>query len=160
MGFVSKLRGIASGLARFIAQTHCQPLLILTAACLIVGEQYPLSNFPMYSSFGSKTFYLYLADGAGQPIACASAVGISTATLKKVFVSEMKRDQTRLHLGSKTLNAEQKRLVGERVLERLRGSPAAQKTAPAPGGLRLYQVDIALRDGRFEKRTEMIAELR
>ncbi len=130
------------------------PLLVITAACLIVREQYPLSNFPMYSSFARATFYLYLADANGQPIACEPAVGMSTATLKKIFVTEMRKERDRLGQRKGNLPAESAKAVGERILAMLKN------THPAPDGLRLYQVDIALRDHQFSKETTLVAEVR
>ncbi len=44
-------------------------LLTFTVLCLIIGEQYPFSSFPMYSSFSHDTYYIYLADQFDRPIA-------------------------------------------------------------------------------------------
>ncbi len=63
---------------------------LLTLICLVVEEQYPFSNFPMYSSFGDRTYYIYLADGAGQPLATKPTAGMTTPTLKKVFDGELR----------------------------------------------------------------------
>lgn len=144
---------------RALARTRCLPLFALTLACLVIREQFPFSNFPMYATFSSHTFYVYLADGAGRPLPAIATIGMSTPTLKKVYVSEIQKERDRLHLGHKNLDAEQQRAVGERLLARLRNSSPQAESATARGGLSLYEVTIDLRHGQFEKRTEKIAAI-
>ena len=128
-----------------------QPLLLFTAACLIIGEQYPFSNFPMYSSFGRDTYYVYLADPTGQPLPTIQTVGMTTAILKKIYDTELRRELKQLRTQRRRLSPEQKRPVGERVLR----SIATDAAAPP---LRLYEVNLTLEGGRFTKKTELIAE--
>lgn len=145
--------------AHWIARSGIQPLLLLTAACLLIGEQYPFSNFPMYSSFTDRTYYVYLADGADQPQPSVPLVGMSTPTLKKVYDGEVRRALRQLKVRRQDLTVEQKQAIGAPILSRLRNS-APTGPAVLPEVLRLYQVDIELRDGRFEKRQTLIAEER
>lgn len=134
-------------------------MLVLTFACLVVKEQYPFSNFPMYASFTNRTYYVYLADGADQPLPSVPSVGMTTPTLKKVYDGEVRRTLRRLSIRRQDLTPEQKQAIGAPILRRLRNSPPPG-TAQLPEVLRLYQVDIQLRDGRFEKRRTLIAEER
>ena len=60
---------------------------IVTFLCLAAQENYPFSNFPMYSSFAPKSYFLYLADAPGRPLP-TFRFGLSTADLKKVFNSK------------------------------------------------------------------------
>lgn len=138
-----------------------QPLLLFTAACLLIGEQYPFSNFPMYSSFGRSTYYVYLTNGADEPIRAVELVGMTTPTLKKVYDGEMRREAKLLRVPRRRLTPEQKRAVGERILARLKtAAPALEADATFPETLRLHHVDIELIDGRIEKKPGLIAELR
>ena len=145
---------------RSISSKGFNPLILLTVACLLVKEQYPLSDFPMYSSFTSKTFYVYLADGDGQPIAAAPAIGMTTPTLKKIYVSETRRERRRSGAPSKTVTNEQKRAAGDRVLADLKNSPVIRERNLLPAVLRLYEVNISMAGGRFEKQTSLVAEVR
>ena len=150
-----------ASLLRSLSARGCTPMLLLTAACLLVQEQYPFSNFPMYSSFSHKTFYVYLADGTGAPIAAKNTIGINTPTLKKIYVSETRRERERRPGRSKQLTDEQKQTAGERLLARLRSSPAVrERNLEFPSGLRLYEVTISMAGGRFDKQTKLIAEVR
>lgn len=76
-----------SGLASIIAwvrRTRYQCLLVMVLLCLGLRENYPFSNFPMYSSFSSKTYFLYLSDADGQPLKTRE-FGLSSSGLKKIF---------------------------------------------------------------------------
>ena len=156
---MGRLARWARGAAGWIQRSKTLPLLLLTTACLVIGEQYPFSNFPMYSSFTDRTYYVYLADGADQPVPSVPLVGMSTPTLKKVYDGEVRRALRRLKVRRQNLTAEQKQAIGAPILSRLRSSaPAGDERLPEV--LRLYQVDIELHDGRFEKRRTLIAEER
>ena len=155
--FAAWLKSTASWLSR----TKTQPLLLFTAACLLIGEQYPFSNFPMYSSFGRSTYYVYLANGADEPAGSVELVGMTTPTLKKVYDGEMRREAKLLRVPRRRLTAEQKRVVGERILARLKTTAPAQQAGTAfPETLRLYHVEIELIDGRIQKTPSLIAEMR
>jgi hypothetical protein len=56
----------------------------MTLLCLVLRESYPFSNFPMYSSFSSQTYYLYLTDAKGQAL-MTRKFGFSSSGLKKIF---------------------------------------------------------------------------
>ncbi len=151
-------RFIAAGI-HFLAPTRMTWLLLVTLACLLVREQYPFSNFPMYSGFGRNTYYVYLADGNGTPIPALTTMGVSTPTLKKMFADEMAKEREHFKLHPKKLTLEQKRDPGERLLARIKSSSAAlARSAPKPEVLRLYEVTISLEGERFTKQTVLIAE--
>ena len=139
---------------------RCAPLLLLTVACLGIGEQFPFSNFPMYSSFGRDTYYVYLADGTGQPLPTIAAAGITTPILKKMYDAELQRELKRLRTQRRRLRVEQKAPVGARVLEALvKSAPSLTAVPQRPPGVRLYEVNISVEQGQFNRRTELIAEM-
>ena len=40
----------------------------VTIVCLVVKENFPFTHYPMYSNFEDQTYYVWLADGEGEPI--------------------------------------------------------------------------------------------
>ena len=146
---------------RAILQLPYKPMLAITAACLLIGEQYPFSDFPMYSSFSDSTYYVYLADGSGQPLSTYGAIGVSTATLKKKYESERRAELRRLRISGARMTDEQRQALGARMLAELRASPGAHASGvPLPEVLRLYEVRVRLADGQLMKETKLIAEQR
>ena len=149
----------------WVARSNTQPLLFITAACLVIGEQYPFSTFPMYSSFSDSTYYVYLADGADQPLSTYGAIGVSTATFKKMYESALRAEMRRLRVPRKQLTDEQRQALGARVLAELRTSPGALAAGHTTGRqlpdvLRLYEVQVQLAGGELKKETRLIAEQR
>ena len=136
------------------------PLLLITAGCLLIQEQYPFSDFPMYSRFGRGTHYIYLANGDAQPLPSYATIGISTATLKKMYETELRQEARRLGTRRGKLGDEPKRIVGERILSGFRRAEASGTLGHLPPVLRLYEVQIRLADAQLQKETKLVAELR
>ncbi len=134
-------------------------MLTLTAACLVIGEQFPFSDFPMYSSFRRTTYYVYLADEAARPLPTIDTVGMMTPMLMKLYDTELRREITRLKSSRLSMSTEQKRPVGERTLKRLKATRERNGGAPV-GPLRLYEVNISIVESQLNKRTDLIAEVR
>ena len=136
------------------------PLVLTTAACLLIQEQYPFSDFPMYSRFGRGTHYIYLADGNAQPLPSYATVGLSTATLKKMYETELRQEARRLGTRRGKLGDEPKRLAAERLLSGFRRSEASGTIRGLPPVLRLYEVQIRLADAQLQNETKLVAEQR
>ncbi|MFN2476755.1 MAG: hypothetical protein ABR526_10505 [Chthoniobacterales bacterium] len=137
----------------------CGPLLCITLAGLILREEFPFSNFPMYSSFTRKASYVYLATASGEPLPTVPTAGMLTGNLKKVFETDLK--QARSHAGARgKVTDEERRAAGERVLAGVKAWQATQ-TGPAAAApvARLYQVNILLHNQRFERQTRLLAEV-
>lgn len=136
------------------------PLLILTAACLLIREQYPFSDFPMYSRFGRSTYYVYLAQGDGRPLPSYHTIGVSTATLKKVFDSELGQQAKRLGTRRGRLSLDDRRAVAERVLTEFRRAEADGRIGDLPEVFQLYEVRVRLAAAGLQKETQLLAEVR
>lgn len=65
-------------------------VLLLTVALLLIGEQFPFSYFPMYSSFDPKADYYFVTDSEGEPLACVAVFGTSTAGVKKMYRARLR----------------------------------------------------------------------
>lgn len=72
-------------------QTRCKWFVIMTVLCLGLRENYPFSNFPMYSSFSHHTYFLYLTDARGDTIKTRQ-LGLSSSALKKIFDRARRRE--------------------------------------------------------------------
>ena len=76
------LRPIAA--LEWLKRTRFKCLLVMTLLCLGLRENYPFSNFPMYSSFNRHTYLIYLTDAQGNPVSTIS-FGLSNGPLNKLF---------------------------------------------------------------------------
>ncbi len=108
------MRSLLSGGFQWFRSTRFKWLLLTVLLCLGVRENYPFSNFPMYSRFANHTYFLYLTNRQGRPVA-TPRYGLSTTTLDKIF------DRYRRSELKKLQNAgpERDRLSQERAAESL-----------------------------------------
>ena len=77
-------QALLRALRDWLRRTRCKYLLVLTLLCLVLRENYPFSHFPMFSSFSSRSYYIYLADAEGRALKTRE-FGLSNSTLKKIF---------------------------------------------------------------------------
>src|SRR5262245_47346305 len=89
-----RIRASLQPLGRSLHLARWPGFSALTCQRLDVGGNYAFSNYPMYSSFVRWSYYIYLADKMGQPLAtCRFA--LTTPGLKKIFESRRRAPFTR-----------------------------------------------------------------
>ena len=135
---------------------------LLTAKSEKPGEFYPFSNFPMYSSFEPETYYVYVTDLSGQPVAIAPRFGRSPSDVKKIYDRKLAALKPR-EKGKRKLELSAP-LKAEAAVETLRWiesvvSVANQPKIQALHGLRLHEVIISYRDGVISKTDVLVGEL-
>lgn len=126
------------------------------------GEFYPFSNFPMYSSFGPETYYVYVTDMAGNPVAIGTLFGKSPSDVKKIYDRKLtllkargEKGQRKLEL-SPALKAEAAGETLQWLEENI--SNANRPQLQALGGLRMHEVTIIYRDGAINKTDTITGE--
>jgi len=125
-------------------------MLSLCGSAFFVGEQYPVTRFPMYDKFPDHTFYVYVADKNGDPIPVHDLTGINTSKLKKPYDKELNKTRKRLKKRKKELSVEDRREAGETALRKLyESAPAAgQEKLKAMAPIRLRHVWIFSEEGK------------
>ena len=88
------LKPLPSSALAWLRRTRCKCLLVMTLLGLVLRENYPVSNFPMYSSFTARAYYLYLTNAKGTPLA-TRRFGLSATRLKKVFDRHLRKELKR-----------------------------------------------------------------
>ena len=133
----------------------------LTRATEKPGEFYPFSNFPMYSRFLPRTYYVVVTDLSDAPVATVPLSGQVSSNIKKAY--DRKLDELKKASAGKYKKAElpvvERRKAGEKVLGWLieLSDSAKLKTL---GGLRLKEVDLFIEDGKIAQRTLDVGEVR
>jgi hypothetical protein len=141
----------------FLRRFRLWPFALILAACgssFLIGEQFPVTRFPMYDKFPDHTFYVYVGDKDGQPIPIHEITGINTSKLKKPYDKEIDRVRKRLKKRKLELTAEERRGAGESTLRKLYGdAPAAgQRRLDELAPLQLFHVWIFSEGGRSAER--------
>ena len=139
-----------------------------TVVCLVVKENYPFSHYPMYSNFDDQTYYVWLADGEGNPIASEKLTYHRLGKIKKMYNDDLQEVRTAVgkKVGKKPrkrdLTLEQRRGPADATLQCIydNSRPAAQNVLLESAPLRLYQVDIRVEGNAVvEDPAELVGEL-
>jgi hypothetical protein len=133
----------------WLKPTRFSCLLVMTLLCLWLRENYPFSNFPMFSSFTGHAYLLYLTDAQGTAVRSTS-LGLQTSALIKIFDTRL-REFPRKARGAVAENT-----AGEALLRYLDRQGSVQpQIRNLLHGLRLQHVTIRLEghDLVFETRT-------
>ena len=133
----------------------------LTRATAKPGEFYPFSNFPMYSRFLPRTYYVMVTDLTDAPVATVPLSGQVSSNIKKAYdrnLDELKKASVGKYKKA-DLPVEERQKAGAKVLTWLMelSDPAKLK---AMGGLRLKQVDLFIEDGKIAQRTIDVGEVK
>lgn len=151
--------------AKLISILQRMPLktcLLVIVLCLVLKENYPFSNFPMYSSFSDHTFFIYVSDADDQPIAIEVLTAIRTGRLKKVYDTQLRSIAKKLGKRKRELTVEERHDIG---LETLRWFFSSSRDEVKPylkkyKIIKLYHVDITIDDSEVaEHSPQLVAEL-
>jgi hypothetical protein len=134
------------------------------------GEWYPFSNFPMYSDFEKQAYYVYVTDRDDKPVPVGEVFGIAPSDVKKAYDDKLKIEIDRLKKEAKAhgekypkkiieMSPAECRPAGDAALKELRDNCQNQDAVRRLNGLRLYQVDITVKDGHIEKNTRLVGEI-
>jgi hypothetical protein len=131
----------------------------LSVALDTTAEFYPLSSFPMFSTFADNARYVHLADGEGEPV-LPSVYNSSTGSLSKSYRKYLLKEKKKKGQTFDELALLQRRAAGDQLLRDLRESvaPAAFENGTKQH-LRLYEV-VLRRDaeGKLVREREMVGE--
>jgi hypothetical protein len=125
------------------------------------GEFYPFSNFPMYSAFTPRTYYVLVTDLEDEPVPVTLLTGKVLSNVKKVYDSELRKVK-QASGGEWRVDAmplEGRVQAGEKVLRWLMAF-AREDQLEKLGGLRLKQVDLTWEEGRVKKTMLEAGEVR
>lgn len=149
-------------LLSFLQRMPLKTCVLVIALCLILKENYPFSNFPMYSSFSDHTFFIYVADADDEPIAIEVLTAIRTGRLKKVYDTQLRSVAKKLGKRKRELTVEERHEIG---LETLRWFFSSSRDEVKPylkkyKLIKLYHVDITIDDGEVaEHSPQLVAVL-
>jgi len=130
---------------------------VMAVAMLAFGDQFPFSNFPMYSFLPGNAFFMKLTDDMGRMIPSVPAFGISTSTVKKQMVREMREIKEKESPGKwKSAKKEAATVAGQRALEWLLKNHPARAANLAGTMICLEQTTFSLKRGKIEQETERV----
>lgn len=131
-------------------------VMTLVVALLVIGEQFPFSYFPMYSSFDPVADYYYVTDAAGRPLACVPAFGTSTANVKKMFRARLRVLVAARGGTEADATVDERRRVGEEMIAYLWNLGETRGASVPVGPVRLMRVIVTRPPGKDISREEIL----
>ena len=121
-------------------------MTVLVIVLFVVKEQFPFSNFPMYSNFDTEAGVIFVTDQNDQVVPMEKLFGTKSAQTKKTYLGEVglltnpqKRDTT-------TATAAERAAAGKVVLAGLVKRIRPKAIPPGTKALRLYLRTFMLKD--------------
>jgi hypothetical protein len=135
-------------------------MTVLVIALFVIKEQFPFSNFPMYSNFDSEADVVYIADQNGQALAMDEVFRSGSSTAKKAYKKELgKLTKAAGNRDSNDANAQERMAAGAIVLGDWHAIIKPKNVPPGTTAIRLYRRTFELKDGRLGDQTpELLAE--
>ncbi|MDB4673743.1 hypothetical protein OAF27_02900 [Verrucomicrobiales bacterium] len=140
--------------------------VIATLLCLVIREEFPFSNFPMYGSFSNYTYYVYVTGEDGLPLPLKKLTGVRSANLKKIYDAKIKvlRSETKKRTGdwrgTAALSDEERRPLGEDTLGWLRQNSKDPAALASVGELTFHHVGLTIKNGKIVSDDDAVASLK
>ena len=120
------------------------------------GQQYPFTDFPMYSHLDAESDVLYVTDQADKPLPFHTLFGTKTSTQKKVFISELKKICNPKKIDTRDSSLEDRQAAGVKMAEKL--MPKLKRDR-VPGGVETLRFHYKVFRAEGDKITETVPQL-
>lgn len=134
-------------------------VLAATVLLAVMGEQYPFSDFPMYSHLDDHSDVLYVTDQSDVTLSVERLFGTSSSTQKKVFMTELKTICNPKKRDTRDALPEEKSEAGARLMSKLLPRLDRGELPAGAAGLRIYYKEFKLDAGKISTgQPQLIAE--
>lgn len=126
-------------------------VLLVVALCLWFGENYPFSNFPMYSSLNPRAELVYVTNDAGEPLEMQAVFDFQTWSARKMLVTETRKlEKQHPDLSKAEIREQAAHFVLAFLLQRI---PESRRDGLIAQGAQLHWDKLELKNGRIVRET-------
>ncbi len=143
---------------RVLLGTPVGSLAALCAVSLVLEENYPFSDFPMYSNPSPEREFFVVRDADGGPIPVATLTGITSPKVGKIYRRKATEASPEGIRGWRDLPLSESQRIGGELLSYLREQAERRNRGTLPERLRLELVRFGHEEGRFVERSKLLAE--
>ncbi len=139
----------------FLRRIPFREVWVVVVLCLVIREQYPFSNFPMYSSLANQSIYHAVVNSRGELLPYVPTFRLRASHASKIL--ETKRKMLRKE---GVPDAEAMNRAGIELLEFLLDRSRPEKRdALRNEGLQLFETRIFVANRELQEKKTLIAEL-
>ncbi len=130
-------------------------LLTTCVTCIVLKENYPFSDFPMYSDPGPARFYFWLATPDSKPLPVQALTGKTSAQLGKIIRSRGDARAKSLKLKHRDLlPIDERNALSADVVRFLRQEAASLKQS-LPPKVSIMRTDLDTGSGAIAEKTQI-----
>ena len=147
-------------LARVWEKIPFRAMTMLVILLYVVKEQFPFSNFPMYSNFDTEADVVFIADQKGDPLPMDEVFRSGSSTAKKAYKKELGKILNPQKRDSKQSTLAERQQAGAIVLGDWHENMKRERLPAGTTAIRLYRRTFELKDdGKLADDTpELLAE--
>jgi hypothetical protein len=144
---------------KFIKISPLTALAVYTLVSLQLEENYPISNYPMYSNPSPERPYYMITDGEGKLLPIQTLTGVTCPKIGKIYRTKSEKLAKQLDLKAVELKPEHQQTIAAEMFAYLRDE-AQQKgqTAALPAKLRLVKNYISYENGKVIETPTLIGQ--
>lgn len=142
---------------KFLKVTPLVTLGIYTILSLVLEENYPFSNYPMYSNPSPERPYYMITDGDGNPLPIQTLTGVTCPKIGKIYRTKAEKLAKELDVRAVDLKPEHMQAISMEMFAYLREEGARKKQA-MPAKLRLVKSYISYEDGKVIETPNLVGQ--
>ena len=128
-------------------------------ALFLIKEQFPFSNFPMYSNFDTEADVIFVTDQNDQVLPMTKVFRNGSSTAKKAYKKELGKLTAKRKADSSEANEAERAAAGRIVLGDWATKVKDGSLTAGTKSLRLYRRTFQLVDGKLsDRKPELLAE--
>ncbi|HSI64566.1 MAG TPA: hypothetical protein VLE43_15665 [Candidatus Saccharimonadia bacterium] len=143
----------------FIKISPLTTLVIYTLVSLQLEENYPISNYPMYSNPSPERPYYMITDGDGKPLPIHTLTGVTCPKIGKIYRTKSEKLAKELNIKAVDLKPEHQQTISMEMFAYLREEAKQQGKADAmPAKLRLMKSYLTYENGQVVETPNLIGQ--
>jgi hypothetical protein len=142
-------------LGRLLLRVPFREVWLSVALLLIIGENYPFSNFPMYSSLEEESVYFMVLNGSGEMLPYVTSFRSRSTYVPKALKAERRKLENE-GLSSEAALVQAAKNVLLSLVER---AEPQRRSDLLQDGLRLIEVRISVENSRLKEEKTIVAEI-
>jgi hypothetical protein len=142
---------------KFIKISPLTSLAVYTLLSLQLEENYPFSNYPMYSNPSPERPYYMITDGEGKPVPIQTLTGVTCPKIGKIFRSHTDDMAKELKIKAVQLKPEHHQAISMEMFAMLRRE-ASRKGKVMPLKLRLVKNYLTYENGQVVESPNLIGQ--
>jgi hypothetical protein len=141
----------------FIKISPLTTLVIYTLVSLQFEENYPISNYPMYSNPSPERPYYMITDGEGKPLPIQTLTGVTCPKIGKIYRTKSEELAKKLKLKAVDLKPEHMQTISMEMFAYLREEAQQKgKSDAMPPKLRLMKSYLTYEKGEVVETPNLI----